>query len=165
MKRLILVICIFALSLTSAGQTTWYKFSKEFINSHYPKDSAVGELATSAVSPAKTVHTITCGGNDGELHIGIAAGDITNGGSPPISAPDAQGKSDFGIVAEPVNLTAATKKAAQALNGEAVSFKGYYRVWNEGHDFDSGHASNPAHVLELHPAWSFHSTDQDFDDP
>src|SRR5215469_15100689 len=111
MKRYCVVLMVAALSLTSAAQTNWYKFSKEFINSHYPNDSAIGELKAGAVSPARNVHSITCGGNDGELHIGIAGSDITDAGSQGFSGSVDDPGTVFGTVAEPVNLTRDTKNA------------------------------------------------------
>jgi len=166
MKRICLFILLATASLSASAQPTWYKINKEFITTHLPSDSAIGNLEANAVSPAKTVHPVSCGGKDGELHIGIAGGDIvwSNTGQP-ISALADQENSDFGVVAEPVNLAPATKTAAFALAGQAATFQGYYRLWNEGHDHGSTAASNPDHVLELHPAWGFHGGAHDFDDP
>ncbi|HEV2961120.1 MAG TPA: hypothetical protein VG649_04785 [Candidatus Angelobacter sp.] len=165
MKRYSSVLLVLILSLTASSQTKWYKFSKEFINSHYPQDSAIGELKASTVAPAKNVHRVTCGGQDGELHIGIEGTDVQDAGSAPISAGADQDSSNFGWVAEPVNLNKDAKQAAAALDGQAATFQGYYRLWNEGHDQGKTFPSNPHHVLELHPAWAFHGADQDFNDP
>jgi hypothetical protein len=41
---------------------------------------------------------------------------------------------DFGVVAEPVNLASSTRDSAEALDGQAATFEGYYRLWNDGQD-------------------------------
>ena len=89
MKRVLLVLTVTCLAFTTSAQTTWYKFSKDFINSHYPNDSAIGKLEATTVAPAKNVHAISCGGNDGELHIGIDRADVLGPGADgqPFSAP------------------------------------------------------------------------------
>ncbi|HVT57150.1 MAG TPA: hypothetical protein VHR45_02015 [Thermoanaerobaculia bacterium] len=171
MKRFLIVG--FAVAATALGargaaaQGQWYKFSKDFVASHFAKDSAIGELEANAVAPAKSVHRVSCGGNDGELHVGIEGKDIvwTKADQEPLSAPAGQESSDFGVVAEPVNLEASTQAAAQALAGQAATFEGYYRLWNEGHDRGNAAPSNPHHVLELHPVWAFHGDAEDFNDP
>jgi hypothetical protein len=94
MKPVLLVLTVTCLACTTSAQTTWYKFSKDFINSHYPNDSAIGKLEAKTVAPAKSVHGISCGGNDGELHIGIERADVVGPGADgqPFSAPaDADG--------------------------------------------------------------------------
>jgi hypothetical protein len=169
MKRRLLVLCV-ALAVAGAtslsAQTQWFKFSKTFIDSHFPADSAIGELKASAVAPAKTVHPVSCGGNDGELHIGIEGKDIEGASADqPFSAPVDQASGDFGVVAEPVNLSASTRKAAAALAGNPASFTGYYRLWNEGHGTGKVYPSNPHHVLELHPSWAFDGAGHQFSDP
>ncbi len=167
MKRVLLVLTVTCLAFTTSAQTTWYKFSKDFINSHYPNDCAIGKLEAKTVAPAKNVHAISCGGNDGELHIGIERADVVGPGADgqPFSAPaDADG-SDFGVVAEPVNLASSTKSSVGVLDGEASTFEGYYRLWNEGHDTGTAAPSNPHHVLELHPVWAFTGAGENFSDP
>jgi hypothetical protein len=37
----------------------------------------------------------------------------------------------------------------------SITFTGYLRLWNEGHDHGQVNASNPHHVLDVHPAWAF----------
>lgn len=170
MKRFLLCLpLLLVVSAASAQQTTvkWYKFSKVFINEHYSSDSAIGTLKATSVSPAKNVHSISCGGNDGELHIGVAEDAITwsQPGSVAFSALANEEDSSFGIVAEPVNLTSATKTSAQALNGKAANFDGYFRLWNEGHDSGAVHPSNPHHVLEVHPIWGFDGAGKHFSSP
>ncbi len=39
--------------------------------------------------------------------------------------------------------------------GKPLNFNGYLRVWDEGHAQGPVHASNPHHVMEVHPAWGF----------
>jgi len=41
------------------------------------------------------------------------------------------------------------------LLGAAVTFHGYFRVWDEGHGSGAAPLSNPHHVFEVHPAWGF----------
>jgi hypothetical protein len=161
----VLILLLFA--FTTSAQTKWYKFSKDFINSHYPNDSAIGQLEATTVAPAKNVHSISCGGNDGELHIGVEGADVVGLGAAgqPFSAPADDSSSDFGVVAEPVNLASTTRSSAQLLDGQAATFEGYYRVWNEGHDAGAAPPSNPHHVLELHPAWAFAGAGENFRDP
>ncbi|HEV2806312.1 MAG TPA: hypothetical protein VGW57_15420 [Chthoniobacterales bacterium] len=167
MKSTLVILAFTCLASTTSGQTKWYKFSKEFINSHYAEDSAIGKLEARTVAPAKNVHSISCGGNDGEVHIGIEGEDVVWRGDngQPFSGPADDSSSDFGVVAEPVNLASSTKKSVAALDGQAVTFEGYYRLWNEGHDTGKAAPSNPHHVLELHPVWAFAGADENFDDP
>ena len=168
MKRILLGMAILSsIASVSAQQqptTKWYKFSKVFVNEHYSPDSAIGKLSATAVFPASTVHTISCGGNDGELHIGVTEKAIewSQPGTIPFSAIADEDDSGFGIVAEPVNLASSTKSSAMALKGSAASFAGYFRLWNEGHDAGAIHPSNPHHVLELHPVWAFDGADKHF---
>jgi hypothetical protein len=154
-------------TFTTSAQTKWYKFSKDFINGHYSNDSAIGKLEAQTVVPAKNVHTISCGGNDGELHIGVEGANVVGGGADgrPFSAPADGSTIDFGVVAEPVNLASSTKSSAQALDGQPATFEGYYRLWNEGHDIGDAAPSNPHHVLELHPVWAFSGAGEKFSDP
>jgi hypothetical protein len=150
---------------TTTGQTTWYKFSKSFISQHFASDSAFGTLQANKSFPASAPHPVSCGGQDGELHIGVAASDITDQSEEaPVSAM-ADGSDVFGIVAEPPNVTSAANKNLQALKGQPITFTGYFRVWNEGHDRGATFPSNPHHVLELHPAWGFESGNAKFANP
>jgi hypothetical protein len=112
-------------TFTTSAQTKWYKFSKDFINSHYPNDSAIGKLEAQTVAPAKNVHTISCGGNDGELHIGLEGANVVGRGADgqPFSAPADGSTIDFGVVAEPVNLASSTRSSAQALDGQPATFE------------------------------------------
>ena len=87
-----LVLCAIGHLAAQAGKSPsliWVKFSKDFISRHYAPDSALGELVTTDPKPAKTVHPSTCGGHDGEIHIGIFPDSLTGNqkGSPNSSLP------------------------------------------------------------------------------
>jgi hypothetical protein len=64
---------------------------------------------------------------------------------------------NWGVVAEPANVVTTARSDYDAFSTQSISFTGYYRVWNEGHDHGSTAPSNPNHVLELHPAWQYTS--------
>jgi hypothetical protein len=154
MLRSVSTVALLASLATSASaQTKVYRFSKAFISSHYLQGNPIGTLAASASSPAKNVHPTSCGGNDGELHIGVDGAAIDNQGAA-VSGP-ADGSEEFGVVAEPPNVPANVKAAAEGLRGKPIRFGGYFRVWNEGHDVGAAAPSNPHHVLEVHPVWGF----------
>jgi len=158
--RLILAILLsLALQTASAapGTVTWYKFNKKFVADHYASDSAIGMVVATNWTPAGSVHSTSCGGNDGELHIGLPETGIQFDGSHPISAL-AGGNGDdpqWGVVAELPNASEDGPHELGALAGTQVTFSGYYRLWDEGHAHGSAAPSNPHHVLELHPTWAF----------
>jgi len=155
--RILAAMMIFASCSPVHAQVKWYKFDKGFIQTHYGADgSAIGVLKVSAMHPAKNAHSIDCGGNDGELHIGIAEGDL---GPQPASSFAQGGDSGFGIVAEPPNVKRGTPffQAVEGADGSPAVFYGYFRLWNEGHDVGAVFPSNPHHVLEVHPAWGIKS--------
>ena len=155
-----LVLCAIghlAAQASKSPSLIWVKFSKDFISRHYASDSALGELVTTDPKPAKTVHPSTCGGNDGEIHIGIFPDSLIGNEKGVPNSSLASNGAEFGIVAEPVNLTPATAKLVQKINGKETTFTGYFRVWNEGHYAGAVHDSNPHHVLEVHPSWAFQS--------
>jgi hypothetical protein len=93
------------------------------------------------------------------MHVGIEGSALDNQGIA-VSGP-ATGGEEFGVVAEPPNVRANIKAAIDGLRGQPIEFTGYFRVWNEGHDVGPLHASNPHHVLELHPAWGVHGANVD----
>jgi len=135
------------------GQLTWYRFDKNFIDSHYSQDGgAIGTLKVSAMHPAKNAHPVSCGGDDGELHMGIAENALGRGLA---SAFANEHDSNFGMVGEPPNVKNGSPflKAMEAADGDSAMFFGYFRLWNEGHDRGPTYPSNPHHVLEVHPAW------------
>ena len=155
-------------SVSAQQQLSWYKFSKDFITQKYPPDSAIGSLSSSDPRPAKTAHVPpTCGAKDGEIHIGIAPEAITWSDAQGTSASsNAAGTEKFGIVAEPVNMSKSTMTIVQGSKGASTTFSGYFRFWNEGHDRGNAAASNPHHVLEMHPVWAFETEGEEpFDDP
>ncbi len=159
MKSGVVVMALILFSVPAHGQIKWYKFDKHFIDQHYQQDgSAFGVLKASAVHPAQGVHSISCGGNDGELHIGIAESGLGNGNIP-VSAFAQQKDSQFGIVAEPPNVKSGSPfyNGVEAAEGKPAAFFGYFRLWNEGHDVTPIFPSNPHHVLEVHPAWGIRS--------
>src|SRR6266850_1871996 len=149
------IVALLFLPLSLSGQTKWYRFSKAFIAQHYSSGSAIGTLQASEAHAAHTLHSVSCGGNDGELHIGIPGDAVvwSNAAGQPISGVAGQTSSDFGVVAEPPNASTALKNGLVAADGQAAQFVGYFRVWNEGHDVGAIHPSNPHHVVELHPVW------------
>ena len=155
-----LVLCLTGHLAAQEGKSPsliWVKFSKDFISRHYASDSALGDLVTTDPKPAKTVHPSTCGGHDGEIHIGIFPDSLTGNETGVPNSSLSTDDAEFGIVAEPVNLTPATTKLVQKINGKETTFTGYFRVWNEGHYTGAVHDSNPHHVLEVHPSWAFQS--------
>jgi hypothetical protein len=139
----------------SEGQLRWFTFHKSFISTHYPHDVAVGAMVALTWARAQQVHPISCGGKDGELHIGISQ--FGPNESPP-SAPLEPGDAHWGIVAELPNAGQTNgPEKLDGLRGEPVSFRGYFRVWDEGHTVGATPKSNPHHVFEIHPAWGFSS--------
>lgn len=159
MKIRVIAGVLILFSVPASCQIKWYKFDKHFIEQHYQQDgSAFGVLKASAVHPAQNVHSINCGGNDGELHIGIAESGLGNGNIP-VSAFAQESDSQFGMVAEPPNVKSGSPfdKGVEAMEGKPAAFFGYFRLWNEGHDVTPIFPSNPHHVLEVHPAWGISS--------
>jgi hypothetical protein len=161
MKTGLLAAVFFLCVASTPGQTLiWYKFDKAFIQTQYGNDgSAIGVLKVSAMHPAKSIHSTSCGGNDGELHIGIAESELTAlAGGRPVSAFAKDTDSGFGVVAEPPNVKRGPLLTKiEEADGEPAAFYGYFRVWNEGHDVGAVHPSNPHHVLEVHPTWGIKS--------
>jgi hypothetical protein len=161
-KRIFLVVFVLVVAspLRCGAQTKWYKFDKNFVDQTFPKDSAIGVLRVNAAHPASQVHPISCGGNDGELHIGVAAKDVMGVSVNQAVSGPANSSEAFGIVAEPPNASASLLARMHAVEGTPIAFFGYFRVWNEGHDVGTQYPSNPHHVLELHPAWGIKTQHQ-----
>ena len=163
----LLLACYAMSSATTASaqqvKLTWYKFSKDFINQKFPQDSAIGTLDSTDPEPAKTAHVPpTCGAKDGEIHIGIAANALVwNNIHQLVASSRADGDEEFGIVAEPVNMTKQTLTLVKGAQDNQTTFVGYFRFWNEGHDEGPAAASNPHHVLEIHPVWAFQTQGED----
>ena len=108
------------------GAITWYKFSKKFIADHYASDSGFGTVTAMRWSPAGSPHSISCSGNDGELHVGIPENAIQTTGTHPISANAGTGQDDpkWGIVAELPNANDGGWDELQAVEGSTVTFCG-----------------------------------------
>ena len=153
----ILIALVVQASFAATGTVTWYKFSKKFIADHYASDSAIGMVGAANWRAAQSVHSIGCGGNDGELHIGLPENGIQADGSHPVSALAGSNGEDpqWGMVAELPNAIEGGPDELSSLNGTQVTFSGYFRLWDEGHAHGSAAPSNPHHVLELHPSWAF----------
>lgn len=160
----VLLILLAQTAFAVTGTVTWYKFSKKFIADHYPSDSSFGIVGAANWTAAQSVHSISCGGNDGELHIGIPEAGVQTNGLHPVSALAASNGEDpkWGIVAELPNANEGGPAELDALKGTVLTFSGYYRLWDEGHAHGSAAASNPHHVLELHPAWAFGADTSNF---
>jgi hypothetical protein len=103
----------------------------------------------------------------GEIHIGIPPEAITWSDAQGASASsNADGTEEFGIAAEPVNMSKSTMTIVQDSKGASATFCGYFLFWNEGHDQGNAAPSNPHHVLEMHPVWAFETEGEEpFDDP
>jgi hypothetical protein len=84
----------------------FYRFDKTFISNNY-SDSAIGNLTVNQFHPAGNVHSTSCGGNDGELHIGFRLPEV---GLPPnqmpLTAPPSGTDANWGAVAELPNASA-----------------------------------------------------------
>jgi len=147
------------------AQAKVYRFDKGFIDQTLAQDSAMGTLRAQAAFPASQIHTISCGGADGELHVGIAPKNIGQSGSTQTISGPASTNEGFGIVAEPPNASRSLLKRLTAAAGTPITFFGYFRVWNEGHDVGTVYPSNPHHVLEVHPVWGIRANTGGILDP
>lgn len=143
----------------SAEGATWFKFNQAFVTSSYTADQAFGSVTAAKWVPAGSPHSISCDGQDGELHVGAFETKLTlPTGQSPLSAYASGVDSHWGLVAELPNAAASNGPSTlQGVLTHSISFEGYYRVWNEGHDHGPFAASNPHHVFEVHPAWGFSS--------
>jgi hypothetical protein len=135
---------------------------RDFIADQY-SNSAIGEILAKkfAVGPP---HGDKCGGQDAELHIGIPLKSVQLGADQmPLSKPSVGKTKTWGIVAELPNVRRGDGRTKLTqLQGKPITFKGYFRFWDEGHGQGPFHDSNPHHVLEIHPAWGFSGTDVNF---
>ena len=153
-------------AVTSA-QGEWFRFNIAFIEARYATDSAIGELEALNWARASRVHSVSCGGNDGELHIGSFEHEIdVPQAQRPVSHP-MELDEDWGIVYELPNARDGNGPALLTNSGpdSPATFRGYFRVWNEGHGSGAVFPSNPHHVLELHPACGFTVGNTVFDAP
>jgi len=159
---------LFATLISGAPPTVqWFTFNKAFITSHYAADSAIGSLTATNWVRAKTPHSISCGGQDGELHIGSFEYELdVPQGQRPVSSSTGIEDEDWGVVYELPNARHGNGPAVlDTIAGRPTTFHGYFRVWNEGHGAGQVWPSNPHHVLEVHPAWGFASGAVQFDRP
>jgi len=142
---------------------SWYGFDKTFVSTNY-SDSAIGDLSFKNFHPAKDVHDNSCGGKDGELHIGMRLPEVNlpNGQMPLTNGPGGNDP-NWGLVAELPNASLGNGPGRlAALAGKPITFHGYFRVWDEGHGRGPSPLSNPHHVFEIHPAWGFNGTGVSF---
>ncbi|HEU0048367.1 MAG TPA: hypothetical protein VFQ43_12270, partial [Nitrososphaera sp.] len=157
LTALFLVLLAFqSLCFAKAPAINWYGFDKTFISNHY-SDSAIGDITAKQFHHAQNVHGIDCGGDDGELHIGLRLPEVSlTSAEMPLTAPIVDGDVNWGLVAELPNAALANGPSLLAsLEGKSATFHGYFRVWEEGHGAGASPPSNPHHVFEVHPAWGF----------
>ena len=119
------------------------KLKNEFIEQH---KSRVTLQTTFSVDSAGPTHTISKGGNDGDMHF--------SGRAPEVQLP---------IVAEILNAKGqhdAVAAVKDAQGGDAIKLTGAWRIWCEhanttkqvqGTTLQAFDTSNPDHVFELHP--------------
>lgn len=152
-----LLLVVLLLETISLGQNlSWYGFDKTFISNHYA-DGAFADITAISFHPAANVHSTSCGGNDGEFHIGFRLPEVQLPGSQmPLTAPPSGSDPNWGLVAELPNASQGSGPSLLGqLAGMSVTFHGYLRVWDEGHGTGDSPPSNPHHVFEVHPAWGF----------
>jgi hypothetical protein len=157
MKRYLSVVALFLSAGLCVGQSvTYYRFDKTFISNNY-SDSAIGNLTVTGFHPAANVHGTSCGGDDGELHIGFRLPEVNLPiAQMPLTAPPSGTDVNWGAVAELPNASEGNGPSLLAqLAGMSVTFHGYFRVWDEGHGVGQVFVSNPHHIFEVHPAWGF----------
>lgn len=146
-----------------AGTYHWFKFRKDAVTSLYQDEIAKGSIAAVTWTAAAQPHEVGCNGKDGELHIGI----FNTGLEDPSNAPSVTEShpEEWGLVAELPDAAAGNGPSTLDTNKtKKVTFTGYLRVWNEGHDHGKIFPSNPHHVLELNPAWKLVAGNDSFDD-
>jgi hypothetical protein len=145
----------------------WFIFNKNFIRAHYAADSAIGSVRALVWARAATIHPRSCGGKDGELHVGSMAYELdVPDDQRPVTQPEPFEDEAFGLTYELPNARDGDGPATLTmLMNRPVTFRGFWWVWNEGHDVGPTHPSNPHHVLELHPSWTFTSESTTFDRP
>jgi len=160
-------VAILLSPVISAQMPHWFLFNKNFILAHYDDDSAIGSVTANVWNRATKVHESSCGGKDAELHVGSLAYELdVSDDQRPVTAPEPFEDQAFGMTFELPNAAGGDGVATlDTLKNHAVEFRGFWRVWNEGHDVGTVYPSNPHHVLELHPAWAFSSASTTFDRP
>src|SRR5262245_43527431 len=102
--QVLLIVLLFQ-SLTLGQTITWYRFDMTFISNHF-SDSAFGDITATTFHPAANVHSTSCGGNDGELHIGFRLPEVQLPGSQmPLTGPPNGTDPNWGLVAELPNAS------------------------------------------------------------
>ena len=120
------VAVLLAGSVGAQDSYDWFGFSKAFIAAAYPDGIAATDLRATAWKAAGSVHATKCGGNDGELHIGIFDPGLDlpsdqNPPSVPVGTP-----SDWGIVAElPDANQGDGPSTLDSVKTQSVTFTGY----------------------------------------
>lgn len=163
-KARIVFVCILAASWTVSAQDVWFKFNKKFVAEHINEKSGFGTISVANSHPANNVHSVSCGGNDGELHIGVLDSEVT-GITGTLSGTVDGSDPQWGLVVEPVNLENGEQNDISTVSHSSSQYGGFFRVWNEGHYQGQFYPSNPHHVLELHPMWSYSGAGIEFDHP
>jgi hypothetical protein len=154
----------------AASSVVWARFDRDFVRNRYPNDLAFTSLTFDTQWVASAKHGVSCGGKDGEIHIGAYERHIEfASGEQPFARMADEPTVAWGIVAEPPNATSDDSAALEDLEGTHVSFTGYLRVWNEGHYDDEPAekpqgSSNPNHLVELHPTWFMNAEDEGFEE-
>lgn len=149
---------------------TWFRFDQDFVTRHFSNDLAFSSVTFSGEWRASLPHRSSCGGKDGEIHVGAYEPEIEFAQNErPFSRVVGHQTVAWGIVAEPANATSDDSAILEDLEGTRATFTGYMRVWNEGHFDDEkkpkvGGSSNPNHVVELHPAWHMAADDEAAED-
>src|SRR5712691_10446416 len=73
------LLALVASALPADSAVKWFTFNKTFIAAHYSGGEAFGAVSSTGWSPAASAHGVSCGGSDGELHIGSLNGALTLG--------------------------------------------------------------------------------------
>jgi hypothetical protein len=166
MNAKLIVVFLVVIAPLSA-QDVWFRFDKAFIVQHVSGATGFGSISVSLSHPAKNVHSVSCGGQDGELHIGVLDTEVSDAGGGGVSGIADSGKDDrsWGLVVEPVNLVKGEQGDIATVSQASAKYSGFFRIWNEGHYKGTVYPSNPHHVLELHPMWSYSASNKNFDQP
>lgn len=148
------------------AEDVWFRFNKQFVIAHIDEHTGFGSIQVAVAHPTAKPHTVSCGGSDGELHVGVDETDITvPSDQSPTSAPESEADAKWGIVIEPVNFLDGELDEINSVSQGSATYKGYFRIWNEGHYKGAYYPSNPHHVMELHPAWGYDASGAHFDHP
>ena len=61
---------------SAAGNGTWFQFDQDFVAKHFANDLAFSSITFDGTWVASSKHSSSCGGKDGEIHIGAYETDI-----------------------------------------------------------------------------------------